>query len=222
MPQPSPFAGLEPIARDTVCLRCGYNLRGLSGDPVRCPECGSLNPRDDVRVRDEEISRELLAMETWPAACVGATLLFLAMTGLSVALWIAGMEFRPFVIAALATIGLWVWGYRRYRAACQEAPGCVDLFVRYQLTGVGAVLGLCVVGAIGFAIKNFLSFLGPLVYVVVGASLLIVNFAVAHGPYARLRAEMDVVQHAVAEEIVRERFRRSIFRGALSWKSSDP
>ncbi len=28
------------------CEGCGYNLRGLTGDPVRCPECGLLNPRD--------------------------------------------------------------------------------------------------------------------------------------------------------------------------------
>lgn len=29
---------------DRYCRLCGYNLRGLSGDSVRCPECGKLNP----------------------------------------------------------------------------------------------------------------------------------------------------------------------------------
>jgi uncharacterized protein YxjI len=28
---------------DRFCLRCAYNLRGLAGDPVRCPECGTPN-----------------------------------------------------------------------------------------------------------------------------------------------------------------------------------
>jgi hypothetical protein len=27
------------------CVRCGYNLRGLAGAAVRCPECGKLNAR---------------------------------------------------------------------------------------------------------------------------------------------------------------------------------
>lgn len=34
---------LDPTSEidfDLFCLTCGYNLRGLRGDPVRCPECG--------------------------------------------------------------------------------------------------------------------------------------------------------------------------------------
>lgn len=30
-------ASVEDI--DLYCLQCGYNLRGQSGDPRRCPEC---------------------------------------------------------------------------------------------------------------------------------------------------------------------------------------
>lgn len=37
---------------DLPCLTCGYNLRGLRGDPVCCPECGSNNSRLELlRVR---------------------------------------------------------------------------------------------------------------------------------------------------------------------------
>src|SRR5258706_15757786 len=32
--------GTSGIAQDTPCRKCGYNLRGLSGDG-RCPECGT-------------------------------------------------------------------------------------------------------------------------------------------------------------------------------------
>lgn len=222
MPEPSPDAGSMPIDRDTLCLCCGYNLRSLTGDPVRCPECGSLNPRGDIRLHDAEIAWQLRAMETAPAVCVGAALLFPALSCVSVLLWFAGVEFRPFVVAALGMIGVWIWGYRRYCAACQEMPGCVGLFVRYQLTGVGAVLALCVVGAIGITIKACFSFLGQFVLVVEGASLLIVMLAIVRGPYRRLRSEMDVLQQAAAEEILRERFRRAIFHGALSWKFREP
>jgi len=31
------------IDEDLFCLTCGYNLRALRGDPVRCPECGEDN-----------------------------------------------------------------------------------------------------------------------------------------------------------------------------------
>ena len=37
--------------RDLYCLQCGYNLRGLSGDPRRCPECGHMNPLGDIERR---------------------------------------------------------------------------------------------------------------------------------------------------------------------------
>ncbi|MBN2447615.1 MAG: hypothetical protein JXO22_12855 [Phycisphaerae bacterium] len=33
------------VNRDNLeCLHCGYSLRGLPGDPIRCPECGTDVP----------------------------------------------------------------------------------------------------------------------------------------------------------------------------------
>ncbi len=47
-PTPPPAtANVEDI--DVYCLNCGYNLRGLSGDPVRCPECFSEASRQELR-----------------------------------------------------------------------------------------------------------------------------------------------------------------------------
>lgn len=31
---------LDGLSRDAACPMCEYNLRGLRGDPVTCPECG--------------------------------------------------------------------------------------------------------------------------------------------------------------------------------------
>lgn len=42
-PQPGPV-----IETDALCRRCDYNLRGLAGDPVRCPECGQVNSLADL------------------------------------------------------------------------------------------------------------------------------------------------------------------------------
>lgn len=47
MAAPSSPSGPE-IDTDAYCRRCTYNLRGLSGDPVRCPECGQLNTLTDL------------------------------------------------------------------------------------------------------------------------------------------------------------------------------
>ena len=41
MPDTPPTVSAAPlptIAQDIFCQRCGYNLRGLTGN--RCPECG--------------------------------------------------------------------------------------------------------------------------------------------------------------------------------------
>lgn len=50
-----------PICFDARCRRCNYNLRGLAGDPVRCPECGREHARAELdslyglRVRFREL-----------------------------------------------------------------------------------------------------------------------------------------------------------------------
>ena len=38
----------KPIRDDFCCLACGCDLRGLSGEPVRCPECGGQNSLADL------------------------------------------------------------------------------------------------------------------------------------------------------------------------------
>jgi len=37
---PSGREHLDTIHRDIGCPKCNYNLRGLSGETVACPECG--------------------------------------------------------------------------------------------------------------------------------------------------------------------------------------
>jgi hypothetical protein len=61
-------AGL--VDEDIYCLTCGYNLRGLYGDPVRCPECGEWNNLGTVRIPAKHIQRALREMETAPTLCV--------------------------------------------------------------------------------------------------------------------------------------------------------
>ncbi|MGH8629186.1 MAG: hypothetical protein ACREU7_00270 [Burkholderiales bacterium] len=50
---------------DLFCLRCGYNLRGLAGDPVRCPECSYANRRSDLAEEGTPLRKRLRKIETW-------------------------------------------------------------------------------------------------------------------------------------------------------------
>lgn len=58
---------LKPDDIDIHCLNRGYNPRGLSGDPRRCPECFCMNLMSDSIVPVELISARLCQMESSPA-----------------------------------------------------------------------------------------------------------------------------------------------------------
>src|SRR5262249_22782403 len=75
---------------DLYCLACGYNLRGLSGDPRRCPECGHLNPVGDLMVPASEIAKQLTAMETIPVVCVSAIVVILGCVAVPVGMFLSG------------------------------------------------------------------------------------------------------------------------------------
>lgn len=56
-------------ALDLYCLICGYNLRGQSGDPRRCPECGHENRMEDLEVPAKQIRNALRRLESGAAVC---------------------------------------------------------------------------------------------------------------------------------------------------------
>jgi len=59
----------DPLALDLYCLNCGYNLRGLAGDPRRCPECGHGNNVEDLEVPAALIRKALKKLESGAAMC---------------------------------------------------------------------------------------------------------------------------------------------------------
>ena len=62
------------IDEDLYCLTCSYNLRGLSGDPVRCPECGNLNPLGGAELPPDLIAKQLKRLEGELGGCFVALL----------------------------------------------------------------------------------------------------------------------------------------------------
>jgi hypothetical protein len=59
MPDVTPTSTDQGFLQDINCLECGYNLRGLLGDPVRCPECFHEYPLTELhaRLRDLDLRK---------------------------------------------------------------------------------------------------------------------------------------------------------------------
>lgn len=132
------------------CLNCGYNLRGHSGDPIRCPECGHTNQLADLAVPGELIARALRRMETGAALC-GATMCALLYWLLPV---LAVMLFQPrpplplfvwvFVFAAIvASVVFWVVGVFFFRASCGGKRGWFGALLRFNALAC-LIAGMCV------------------------------------------------------------------------------
>jgi hypothetical protein len=231
-PEPGPLKAEgdpnAPIAIDLYCLECGYNLRGLSGDPVRCPECGFLNPIGDVEIPAPIISKQLRRMETEPATSVLGLLALLLLWGVwALMLYYAGGFDASITIVCpgIPTLGAlltWMVGVFRFRSSCLGRPGWLAVLLRYQFVALMLVIAIAAVfgcalwivdlsaGPIHASSELILYFLGGL------AAFLLVVLAVLRGlrPVHRwLKAPMEQLQRQVAVKLARERIRKNLRRG---------
>lgn len=147
------------LNEDLYCLECGYNLRGLSGDPRRCPECGHLNPLSELTIPAETIRAHLTKLESAPTFAITCTLL-LALGALSalargyvcaVILLFAGVVG---LLASVTTfgqnsrwkpgwIGVLAWFY--FVGACMFIPLFVGVIIVIAFTPFGAYAALYVI-----------------------------------------------------------------------------
>ena len=122
-PTPAPQ---EPINEDLYCLHCAYNLRGLSGNPVRCPECGKLNTRDDLDCPPKMVGRRARRMETAAALC------FLSVTGFlgSVVFSLLSGEYGCFWCASILAPLPWAIGSTEFKNGCLAETGWMRVLLR--------------------------------------------------------------------------------------------
>jgi hypothetical protein len=238
-PQPSASAhpptdpqtpATTPDNIDLYCLNCGYNLRGLSGDPRRCPECGHLNPMGDLELPAEIISRQLRKMETWPAVCVTAVLLagaslVASMSVLAMVTEIVGFdEVMPMLFFSSAGVLLpmivWLVGVRRFRKSCMRKPGWAGTLWRYHLYGLS--LSLLVIAAVAVPVAPFLNRdVGVLpgtggLYsgLVIGITIAFMVFILLAGRRIQRWAngDMETLQREVAVTLARDALRKALRR----------
>jgi len=186
---------------DLYCLHCGYNLRGLSGDPRRCPECGKLSP---LTPSEDMIARELHKMETWPAACVGASALLLGSLVFPALACGGFILFAQAVACCLLALSIPVWsrGMEQFGSDCMYKPGWKVVLAQYHLYGMILCLFTAVAVGLSFWLlrrlfrthDEFIGLIGLAALLAAGAVVL----PLARRIRRRCTARMNILQREVA------------------------
>jgi hypothetical protein len=213
-PQPEPQP--PPLGCDLYCLTCGNNLRGLSGDPVRCPECGGSNPIGVVDVPtdftaaqvhrlDDDLNMSMVALliAVPLQACFWGLLLVLR----GHALWLG--------IPAFVPVAYWVAGCNHVRRTCRARPGWMRALVMYHLWRLLQILaGIPFVAALAYAVvhrndvlRAFWTRIAAAVALSAAAFLLVVLIRWSN---ARARAPLHRLQRDFAVTAAREEIRRRL------------
>ena len=194
------------IQQDVYCLTCGYNLRGLSGDPVRCPECGELNSLAAISLPAAGITKHLRQLETGPAACVGsfqgAVLFgFLAVRPLFAPPGAASGH-GSLLMIAVGFLAAWSWwfGMKRFQRGCLGRREWRALLARHHLIGLPSTTpGVLVVMWMVFLPRISVAYLTGGVAVAVGLSAL--AWWGLRGPRMQLKQRMEAMARRVAVEV---------------------
>ena len=134
------------ISGDLPCLMDGYNLRGLVGPVVRCPECGGLNDlRDPAPWRKQDLELGVKQREHWPAGSAFIAFVLAVITyALGGAIWERGW-FNELIIPLgvfTAGVGLWVWQLRKFIRSARAIGWAVVVLTATHAGTLLTLLGL--------------------------------------------------------------------------------
>jgi hypothetical protein len=211
--EPTPPDDLTDV--DLYCLHCGYNLRGLSGDPRRCPECGNLNPLGLTEVPELLIKRQLRLMDLqtvlMPLSLCAS--LVSGAVGVGMACDKFGRESGLMLtLAAVAGVAFLGWCVREFRSDCGSQPGWKWLAAEYSLLiPIMIIVSVIVAGFAGRLLEYVLPWHLPgWVSTIIGLTI----FLIAMIPWDPLRRSMErrreQLQRDTAVTRARNRLRRQL------------
>jgi hypothetical protein len=217
-PSAQPGSPSPPQDLDLYCLECGYNLRGLSGDPRRCPECFHLNPVGDAELSAEVISRQLRRMETAPALCVGSFVVGAAMAVPTIATILEARNANTSFCCGgtlLVPAIVWLGGISEFATSCMGKPGWFRVLMRYHFYGV-TMAAIVVAAVAGIALPLFYNVRSDWQFLLI-VTILIFAIVLSVPPvsrwaHRRAREGLEPLQREVAVKLARDRIRRQLRR----------
>jgi hypothetical protein len=230
VPDSQPPSQPRFIDRDLYCLQCGYNLRGLSGDPARCPECGYDNPIADAEIPADLIKAQLEKLE--PGAAVFAALWFVLFSLLSaVVLPDARDMSAAYCLVTPAALALASWLYLalvKFPKSCLGNAGWFSALMTYHFWALLLLAGFIGVPAVGLILSGrFFRWLGldrADVHIAAGAIALALYILalITCVPWAYRRATraMSPLQRDVAITIARREIQKRLAHGPRRWTRS--
>ena len=203
------------IDEDLYCMTCGYNLRGLSGDPVRCPECGGLNSLGVIAVPATYIRSALRHMETAPTLGVAFAL------GAGVCVLLAGLLPWPMLLypiaPGVALAAMWWATFRHTKRSFAAQAGWGRIVLDFHIAAVLIdlpVVPLTVAVYVGHPQSGSgPSWPGPSWSLYLFVALAVASFlAIPWGLriYHAARRRLTTMQHEAAVRIAREVIHRQL------------
>jgi hypothetical protein len=214
-------------------MRCGYNLRGLDGDPRRCPECGHGNPVSELLIPADRIRRQLRRLESAPTLCFSALLLAGFGLMLTFVSCNAGFSHKRIsvvmtaigAICVLSGLALWPMSARRFANSCVRQDGWKQALLNFHLYAVvifvvGHAAAFGTVVALVFSVSSVAGFgAGPGVLECVLGTVAIWLFTVfvIRRVYRRLRRELMPLQRVVAIQMYQQELLREAVSASSPW-----
>lgn len=147
---------LHPLPIDMDCLNCGYNLRGLYGNPIRCPECFQESPRVVPEAlnhecehrhpaRDEVILNDLVSRGTLVAVALAFPLVF----GLGAAVIQRGWVFWFMPTMSRVAVPVSTVGFLLLWIKCRGIEGWFIAFCHYlPVATVSIAINIILIGSV--------------------------------------------------------------------------